>query len=120
MKTQSDLAAATGLSVSVISLAERGSKVEPQTLNLIEMALGYPQGSFVAFAEGRGPEPAAPGTPQRRSVYDMSLEELVAGPGAIVAEVYGEAEGEKFVRDVLAEKARRRTGDRPTEQADAG
>jgi transcriptional regulator with XRE-family HTH domain len=118
MKKQSDLAAATGLSVSVISLAERGSKVEPQTLNLIEMALGFPQGSFVAYAEGRGEEPGrvAGG---RKSAFDMTLEELTVA-AATVADVYGSAAGEKFVLDVLAEKERRRTGERQSTEADAG
>lgn len=53
MRTQDDLAAAAGLSVPTISLAERGKKVEPQTLRLIELALDLPDGTFESVLEGR-------------------------------------------------------------------
>lgn len=49
MKKQDDLAAKTGLSVSVISLAERGEKVDDQTLRLIELGLDLPTNSTIEF-----------------------------------------------------------------------
>lgn len=49
MRKQDDLAAATGLSVSVISLAERGRKVDDQTLLGIEVGLKWPTESTLDF-----------------------------------------------------------------------
>lgn len=49
MRTQDELSAKTGLSVSVISLAERGNKVDDQTLLSIEYGLEWPTNSTVEY-----------------------------------------------------------------------
>lgn len=118
LKRQDDLAEATGLSVSVISLAERGAKVEPNTLTQIETALAFPAGSFEAYLAG-GPEPrpahhANRGDPNagEPSLLTMSRTQL-ADAAAVVAEVYGEEAGDRFLRDALDKRAEaNRTGER--------
>ncbi|GAB3376482.1 helix-turn-helix domain-containing protein [Amycolatopsis echigonensis] len=113
MRKQDHLAAATGLSVSVISLAERGAKVEPNTLTQIEAALDFPTGSFEAYLAGRGPLPDRGASPDMPSVLTMSRLEL-ATTAVIVEEVWGPEEGDRFLQDALAMRRAKanRTGDR--------
>ncbi|WP_326565123.1 helix-turn-helix transcriptional regulator [Amycolatopsis rhabdoformis] len=109
MKKQDDLATKTALSVSVISLAERGSKVEPNTLRQIETALDFPAGSFEAYVSGRGALPvreqgASTALPDAPSVQTMSRAELVAA-AMVVEEVYGQEAGDRFLLDALEKRA---------------
>ncbi|WP_162834264.1 helix-turn-helix domain-containing protein [Amycolatopsis circi] len=117
MRKQDDLAAATGLSVSVVSLAERGAKVEPNTLTQIETALGFPTGSFEAFLAGRGPLPELIAATDVPSVLTMNRMEL-ANTAVIVEEVWGSDEGDRFLQDALA--MRRAKANRTDDRKQAG
>jgi transcriptional regulator with XRE-family HTH domain len=129
VKTQADLAAKTGLSIGVISLAERGAKVEPQTLRLIELALGFPDGTFEAFLEGRitdlaetRPAPSAQerGRAAMERLVAMDYKDLLEE--AAVYDAVEPGSGEAWLRRVLAirEKARAKpSGTRETADRDA-
>lgn len=107
LKKQDDLAAKTGLSVSVVSLAERGAKVESNTLSMIELALGGPGHLFEDFSEGRieklpsldEDEPAG----ETQSVLTMTRDELIAA-AKLVDEVYGQVEGDRFLQAALRKR----------------
>lgn len=125
MKKQDHLAEAIGMSVSVVSLAERGAKVEDKTLALIEQALGFPPGTFADFLAGRitslpesshqaqkGPSPNA-----LERVLTMTREEMFAE-----AEAYDEIEpgaGDRWIQWVLSVRDRhwRQAGRTATESS---
>lgn len=116
MKKQNDLAAAIGMSVSVVSLVERGNKVEDKTLALVESALGFPVGTFDDFLAGHidalpdlsGPEPEPEeGKEALDRLLSMTREEMLRE-----AELYDEIEpgsGDEWLRRVLEIRRRAQT-----------
>lgn len=95
------------MSVSVVSLVERGAKVEDKTLSLIEDALDFPEGTFSDFLAGRisslpeqGEEPPPPrGQDAVDRILAMTREEIFRE-----AELHDEIEpgaGDDYIRRVM-------------------
>lgn len=101
LRTQEGLARKTGLSVSVIGLAERGYKVDDQTLMSIEYALRWPAHATLEYlrtgdealvpvdvqAEPAAPTPRAPTVRERREQLAQRMAQLIEEMRSIQEEI---------------------------------